>query len=178
MADAPNTVATLNGLFKKIYAPSIVNLIPDFAILQKRVPFSKGERLGDYFNQPVSLAHEAGFSYLGEAGAVATLSDAVAGVMKEAQIRGSESLCFYSTNGKIEIVSHPLVKDGDAFLLPLDSIQRIGSSDVTYGVPGMDEQFFTLVANKNAVEIQCTTDQAIFLDHPAWGVYLSGITYS
>jgi hypothetical protein len=57
-------------------------------------------------------------------------------------------------------------------------MQRIGSVDVTFGVPGFDEHFFTIVPGSNAVEIQCMCDQAIFLDHPAHAIYLSGITYS
>jgi hypothetical protein len=55
---------------------------------------------------------------------------------------------------------------------------RLGSVDLSFGVPGMDETFFTLVANTNAVELQCMADQAIFLEKPAHAVYLSGITYS
>lgn len=92
---------------------------------------------------------------------------------------GFESLTFYGANGLIEIVSHPMVKDGDAFIVPLeDDLLRLGSTDVTFGVPGMDEQFFTLVASTNAVELQCMCDQAIFLEKPAHSAYLSGITYS
>lgn len=91
---------------------------------------------------------------------------------------GSESLMFHSANGAVEIVAHPFCKEGDAFLLPMESIVRIGSTDVTFGVPGMDQEFFTLVSGYNAVELQCMTDQAVFIEKPAHAVYLSGITYS
>lgn len=91
---------------------------------------------------------------------------------------GAESLTFHSACGQVEILSHPMVKDGDAFILPMDSVLRLGSTDVTFGVPGMDEQFFTLVSGYNAVELQCFTDQALFIEKPAHCVYLSGITYS
>lgn len=90
---------------------------------------------------------------------------------------GFESLAFYSTNGKCEIVSHPLVKDGDSFIVPVEESMRLGSVDLSFGVPGMDEQFFVLVSGKNAVELQCMADQAIFLEKPAYGSYLSGLTY-
>lgn len=91
---------------------------------------------------------------------------------------GFEKLVFHSVNGPVEVVSHPLVKDGDAFIVPLDSVMRLGSVDLSFGVPGMDETFFTLVTNSNAVELQCMADQAIFLEKPAHAVYLSGITYT
>jgi hypothetical protein len=410
MADAPNTVATLNGLFKTVYADKLLDLVPDFAILQKLVEFVPADKeTGAFYAQPVALAQEGGFTYLGDAGAVSSLNDAVNGTMKEAQVKGSElvlraqlsygalsraskggpkafkkasawkvedmnnatrkrleiamlygqvgvatvsalssqvititdaswaggiwagteghvidvyqsdlatvrqaglviasvnsdekkltvtgtttgivstdviffkgannagtfnemaglqkiltntgtlfniaantynlwkgntasstgalthgkiqdavskavnkglmekclvlvspkawgvlnadqaalrvydsaystkkfengaeALCFYAANGQLEIRAHPMVKDGDAFILPLESCMRIGSTDLSFGVPGMDQEFFTLVSGKNAVEIQCMTDQAIFLEKPAHGVYMSGITY-
>jgi hypothetical protein len=412
MADAANTVATLTGLFKVVYADKLQDLVPDFAILQKRFGFTQGDKaLGSLYAQPVNLSHEAGFTYNGEAGAVADLNDAVNGVMKEAQIKGSEvilrsqlsytalaraasqgqrafkkasawkvedmnnstrkrleismlygqtgigvvsslssqdiilteqgwaggiwagsensyidvyqsdlstlrrgglkitavnsetrtltvtgtttgivandvifykgtnssgtfnemaglkkiltasttifnidastyslwkgnthdlnstaltlaklqaavakpvnkglmgpllllvspttfgnmvtdqsalrsydnsysggklenggeSLVFHAVNGKIEVVAHPFVMDGDAFAIPVESLKRIGSVDLTFGVPGMDEAFFTLVPAKSAVELQCMADQAIFLEKPAHGIYFQEISNS
>lgn len=409
MADAPNTFATLNGLFKTVYADKLLDLIPDFAILQKKIDFSPADKeTGNYYAQPVVLSSEAGFTYNGDAGTIVTLNDAVAGVTKEAQVKGSElilktqmgyaalsraskqgpkafkrlsswkvedmnsatrkrievamlygqtgigevaslstqdivltdaswaggiwagaentvidvyqadlttvrqaglvissvdsdnktltvtgtttgiaatdviffkgansagtfnemaglkkiltatssifninpstyslwkgnsyavggnltlakcqaaaakavnkglmdkltvlvspttfgqlvsdqaalrsydskyspaqgengfeSLTFHGVNGTLEFVSHPFVKEGDAFGLALDQVKRIGSVDVSFGVPGMDEQFFTLVSGKNAVELQCMADQAIFVEKPAHNIYFSGIT--
>ena len=415
MADAPNTVSTLNGLFKTVYAKQLEDLVPDFAILQSKVKFEGDSELGSLYAQPVNLSHEAGFTYGGETGADSTgllalsLNDAVAGSMKEAQVKGSElvlrsqilykalaaasstknekafrkatgwkvedmnnsmrkrleiamlygqkgiatvsslssqdititdaswaggiwagsenayidvfqsdlstvrqaglkvsavnfdtkvvtvvgtttgiastdvvffkgalasggafsemaglhkiitntgtlfgisaasfsmwkgttvtsvgqisfakladavakaankglmekvlcllspraygvlnsdqaalrvygaesskgkngfeSLVFHSANGQIEIVAHPMVKEGDAFLVPESALMRIGAADVTFGIPGMQEEFFSLVPAKNAVELQCYTDQAIFLERPAHAVHMSGITY-
>ncbi len=89
---------------------------------------------------------------------------------------GAESLVFFAANGELEVRCHPLLKDGDILMLPLDIVQRIGSTDVTFGVPGMDEQFFTLVSGYDAVELQCMTDQAIFLEKPCHAIYCSGVT--
>ncbi len=91
---------------------------------------------------------------------------------------GFESLSFHSTNGVCEIVAHPMVKDGDAFILPEDSILRLGSVDLSFGVPGMEEEFFRMVDGYNAVELQCMADQAVFIERPAHAVYMSGITYA
>lgn len=409
-----NTVSTLNGLFKVVYADKLEDLVPDYAVLQKRVEFVGADKeLGNYYAQPVNLAHEAGFTYNGEAGGVTTLNAAVNGTLKEAQVKGTEiilrsqlsygalaraskagpkafkrasgwkvedmnnsarkrleismiyggsgigtvesvnsgsgsgsfvitaatwaggiwagaegarldaytgssqnnlqgelkvtavnadtrtisvtctgtlsdeiaagdvvyfrgsygndmagvrkiitnsttlfnidagafslwkgteysstgqlshaklqdaimkavnkglmekvlvlvspkawgvlcsdqaalrvfdssyssssgkngfeSLSFHSVNGPVEIVAHPMVKDGDAFILPVDALMRIGSTDLTFGVPGMDESFFRLVDGSNAVELQCMADQAIFIEKPAHAVYMSGITYA
>lgn len=409
MADSPNTISTLNGMFKVVYADKLQDLIPDFAILQKKIGFAPADKqLGAYFAQPVNLSSEAGFTYNGEAGTVVTLNDAVNGTMKEAQVKGSElilksqlaytalsraatqgqrafkrasawkiedmnnamrrrleiamlygqvgvgtvsgltgqvitlttsswaggiwagaenavidvyqadkatvrqaglvitkvdsdnmkltvsgtvtgivatdviffkganaagtfnemagiqkiltasasifgidptvyslwkgnnydcgaaaltftklqdglaravnkglmedvlllvspvtyakmntdqaalrsydhsyksskgengseSLVFFGTNGKVEVSSHPMVKNGDAFALPLETVQRVGSLDVSFGVPGFEEDFFTLVPSKNAVEVQCMADQAIFIEKPAQCVYFFNI---
>lgn len=92
-------------------------------------------------------------------------------------VNGAESLEFFSQNGALEVVAHPMVKDGDCFILPEKSARRVGSCDVTFGVPGGSDQFFTWLPEYNAVEMRCRTDQAIFLERPAHAVYLSGITY-
>ncbi len=367
MSNAPNTVTTLNGLFKTVYADKLLDLVPDFAILQKRVSFSGEKKLGAYYAQPVNLAQECGFTYVGTTDAVADLGDAVAGAMKEAQVysselilraqlsykalshslngsasafkkatawkvedmnnsmrkrieiailygqsgvatvssvaatdlvtitdgswaggiwagaegcyvdvvpatltgahvlsnallsavnsdtkvltivgatsasvvstnliffkgacvtgspdtfgemaglqkiitntgtlfgisastyslwkgttessfygggkkadQGFESLAFHSTNGVVEVISHPLVKDGDAFILPLDSLMRLGSADLTFGLNGMEE-FVQWVPGKNAYEVQCYADQAIFVERPAHAIFCTGLTYA
>ena len=422
MADSPNTVATLNGLFKTVYADKLIDLIPDFAILQKKIAFVPSDKeTGAFYAQPVVLSHEAGFSYNGTAGGVTPLLDARNGVMKEAQIYGSElvlrsqlsysaltraagggkqafkkassfkvedmnnasrkrleiamlygqdsvgavltngggttsytitlsaaswaggiwagaegaqvdiftsnkatqrngsgtltiasvdsdarqlvltasssgdiddcvatdvicfrgstvatptynemaglstiiqnsgtlfgisastyslwkgttissvgqisfaklqdavgrasnkglmekvlvlvspkawavlnsdqaalrvfdssfkssksengaeGLMFHGLCGPMEVVSHPMVKDGDAFIVPPDSIMRIGSVDLSFGVPGFSDQFLLPVQGSSAVELQCHADQAIFCERPAHCVMLQGITYS
>lgn len=86
-----NTVASLDGLFKVVYADKLLDLIPNFALLQKLVAFSPADKeTGDFYAQPVVLAHEAGFTYLGSSGGAGNLKDAQNGVMKEAQVQGSE----------------------------------------------------------------------------------------
>lgn len=91
---------------------------------------------------------------------------------------GSESLMFHGVTGPMEVVSHPLVKDGEAFIVPPDSLMRVGSLDLSFGVPGFDDQFVRYVQDANAVEIMCLADQAIFLERPAHAVMLTGITYT
>jgi hypothetical protein len=91
---------------------------------------------------------------------------------------GHEAVTFYGTNGKIDIVAHPYVKDGDSFIVPPKLLRRVGSTDVTFQIPGMGEDFFRLVSGQSAVELQCMCDQALFIEKPAHCLYLSGITFS
>ncbi len=85
-------VSTLNGLFKDQFHKDLVDVKPDHVILQKGlidwVPADKMN--GEFYSIPTVLRSNQGVSYLGEAGGVAQLSAVANGVMKEAQIKGSE----------------------------------------------------------------------------------------
>jgi hypothetical protein len=89
---------------------------------------------------------------------------------------GSTSIKFYGANGEQELLAHPMVKEGDAFILPEEDLVRVGATDVTFSLDG--ERFFRFLDGYNAFELQCMADQAIFLQKPAQAVYLSGITYT
>ena len=94
---------------------------------------------------------------------------------------GSESLVFHSQNGKLTIHAHPLVKDGDGFIVPLSRVMRIGSVDLTFGRPGVDGEeavYFDRVPGYNVLELQAMADQAVFVECPAECVFLTGITYA
>lgn len=90
MADAPETVSTLNGLTKEVYPdgqPPI--LVPDETRLQQLIPFVPREKeLGAHYNQPVVLNLPAGFTLAGPGAGAVTLNDSKAGQMKNAQIDG------------------------------------------------------------------------------------------
>lgn len=93
-----NTVATLDGLYKKVYGPKgPIDLIPDNSIIQELVPFEKAERIGHSFNVPVVLSSEQGFAY-GLADETVTLNDAVAATLKEVQVKGSQLIGQASIN--------------------------------------------------------------------------------
>lgn len=82
--------STLNGLFRQKYSDQVRDLIPDFAILQKRIPFSQAERLGDYYNLPVVLSDEHGFSYGGSTASNYTLNSGIAMQLQNATVQGYE----------------------------------------------------------------------------------------
>lgn len=85
-----NSGATLNGLFRQKYSKEVKPLIPDFGIVQKRVPFSQAELLGDFYHLPVVVADEHGFTYGGSTAANYTLNASIAMQLQDAQVTGSE----------------------------------------------------------------------------------------
>lgn len=86
---------------------------------------------------------------------------------------GTESLCFYGPNGKIEIVGHIFMKEGYAFVLPLKRCQRTGATDLTFTLPGMPGEFFLQLPGFTAYELRCYTLQAAFLNSPAKAVLIN-----
>jgi hypothetical protein len=91
MAASPNTVATLNGLFKTVYGDSVENLIPDGVMLLNMVPMiPAAQRLGKDFRFPVIVAQEHGFSYGGTEGLAFDLADPIAGQVREAVVESYE----------------------------------------------------------------------------------------
>lgn len=92
-APAANTVATLNGLFKEVYADKVHNLVPDNVVLMNMIDFVPSEKhLGNQYHEPVILGHEHGLTYGGTSGSAFTLNDAIAGQTKDAVVQGYEFL--------------------------------------------------------------------------------------
>ena len=87
-----NTIASLNGFFKQIYGDSLINLIPESAKFIKDVPFNRQKKLGDYYNVPVVLQAENGFTYNDGDGSSFALNGAIAMGTKNAQVRGAEKV--------------------------------------------------------------------------------------
>lgn len=92
---------------------------------------------------------------------------------------GSEQLEYISQNGSIKIMSYNLVKEGDALIFPPDSIIRIGARKLGLNDPTRpeDEIFFT-IPGKAGVGLRAYTNQAVFVEKPAFCVYISGIQNS
>ena len=86
-----NTVSTLNGLFKEVYADKIVDLVPSQVKLINMIPFSLGDKqLGNSFNEPVILGLEGGFTYGGVDGNVFALNNYISFPMQNAQVKSAE----------------------------------------------------------------------------------------
>jgi hypothetical protein len=87
-----NTLASLNGFYKQIYGDSLINLIPESAKFIKDVPFERRKKLGDFYNVPVVLQAEQGFTYNDGDGTAFALNGALAMGTRNAQVRGAEKV--------------------------------------------------------------------------------------
>lgn len=75
---------------------------------------------------------------------------------------GSNKLVFHGQNGKIEIHASIYCKEGFAYVFPPKELERIGSTDITFEMPGMEGKFFRLMDSANGYELRSYTDQALF----------------
>lgn len=91
MSTQANTVATLDGHFKEVYAPMIRDLVPEGMKILKMVDFASAEKLlGKAYHQPVTLGLEHGITYGGSEGNAFLLNAAIASPNRDATVSGSE----------------------------------------------------------------------------------------
>lgn len=89
---------------------------------------------------------------------------------------GGGKLAFQSQNGKINIRPHIFVKQGDAFIIPMKNVKRLGTTDLTYDIPGTQAgKVFIYNQTTMSFEYRCYSHQTIFINSPAKGVYVTGI---
>lgn len=95
--------------------------------------------------------------------------------------RGVDSIKFHSVNGVMELVAHTCIWRGYAYgILQDGSFKRIGSTDITNRIPGMQgaDQQFLVLENTAGVESRTYSDFAVMCDAPARHFVISNITQS
>lgn len=82
---------------------------------------------------------------------------------------GADALEFYSPSGTMEIVPHPLMKRGEAVIYPTDSITRIGSSDLTFQLPGTSTDSYLQVplGDFAGYQVRIWSDNTLFAETPS-----------
>lgn len=91
---------------------------------------------------------------------------------------GVQKVSFYSQNGKIDLVSHNIVKEGEAFIFPQKRCKRIGAQDMSFKTPGREDEIFLQLSGNAGFEIRNYTDQALFIETPARCVKINNIVNS
>lgn len=88
---------------------------------------------------------------------------------------GTQSIEFHAQTGLIEVISHPLVREGEAFLLNLDEVHRIGSMEPAYKMHA-DDPFLQRLSDKAGLEYRIFADEALICEAPSHMVLFTGIT--
>ncbi len=91
---------------------------------------------------------------------------------------GHKSVEYFSPDvGQIEILNHPFFNQGEFLLCAEENLARVGSSDMTFGVPGIDTPQWERVAGTSACEAVLFCDQCVIGKEPATMMHGTGITY-
>lgn len=93
---------------------------------------------------------------------------------------GTDDITVYHGGIKIECVPHPFQKRGQFYLFPSKEVHRIGSTDLTFAIPGRpdgDEYYYALPGYA-VMQRQCRADFQVALLTPPSGVIGTGITFS
>lgn len=143
MANAANTESTLNGHFKEVYAENIQSLKPSGVKLYNMVKFIEAsKRGGKFYNQPIALGYEFGFSYGGTGGSAYSLDAPVSAVHENTQVKGSSiTLSSYlsmdaasrSMEGKAAFVQETkyIVENMfESFMVRIEAIMMYGGSGI------------------------------------------------
>jgi len=92
-------------------------------------------------------------------------------------IAGFESIQLMGPNGKLNLVPHPMIKEGEMFCVPLTKrFKRIGTQEFSFETPGRKGELFLHVSDKNAYELRLYCSQQIVCTAPAKCVKGTAIT--
>ncbi len=101
---------------------------------------------------------------------------------------GTDAIKLRGNGVTVEVYSSGYQADGELLLIPKENIKRIGSAyensggengdtDISFMIPGSTLRFIDPIQGKTAVKVECRSDQAIYLQKPAFGVLCTGVTY-
>lgn len=99
-----------------------------------------------------------------------------AGTSKLAQ--GTKAIELYSQNGRMTIEPHTVIKEGEAFAIPLSHFKKVGATDVTFNVPDRGDEFFRHMESKAGYELRCYANLALLCTAPAFCTKITGIVNS
>lgn len=91
---------------------------------------------------------------------------------------GHTGITYYGPNGRVEICPHPMVKAGEALIFDPSTVHRIGSSDISFELPGSSpnqQKFFQELSGSAGYELRSWFDQAIINTKPASMVKITNI---
>jgi hypothetical protein len=143
-AEGVNTLATLNGLYKKVYDGKLENLIPDGVKLLNAIKFVRKEkRPGADYNQSVILGMEHGVSFAAPDEGAFALNPAIAGTVKQANIKGYQmvlrSAMAFDTMFAADSAGERAFEEATKYIFQamMDSISKKLEIRLLYGQSGL-----------------------------------------
>ena len=92
--------------------------------------------------------------------------------------KGNSELHYTILNVDVNIVAHPMIKEGEAFLLVPEDFRRVGAYELSMKNPGMGSDMFRERDNKTSFELRAYTDQALLCERPSHLIKIINIVNS
>ena len=89
---------------------------------------------------------------------------------------GSRGIKFHCQAGVIEVIAHPMMKEGMAFLFPKKGIRKIGSTDIAFGSPVKQGEIVEHLGSVHAYQVIGRYSFQILINEPAKCVLFTGIS--
>lgn len=115
-------------------------------------------------------------TFMNLSGTMTDLRRQMGGQKEDTGIAGFETITLMGPNGKLYVVPHPMIKEGECILAPFKQLRRIGTQEFSFQTPGRKDELFLHLDSKNAYELRLYTGQAIVCLKPAQLVYGYAIT--
>ena len=92
---------------------------------------------------------------------------------------GAQSIKFFGQNGGVEIVPSIYIKEGEAFIVDDKDFLKVGSTDMTFSLPGAGpDQFLRQLENSAGVEMRLYSDFSLFCMAPGRQIKITNIVNS
>jgi hypothetical protein len=92
---------------------------------------------------------------------------------------GSEALTYWGPSGKIEVVPHMFVHQGESFIIPPAELIKVGPLDhISPTLPGIDGDIFFQSPTQASYEVRLFSDFGLLNNAPAKSVYVKSIVNS
>lgn len=175
--------ASIFGISKAAYIGWVANQIPTIGAFSPSVlmqaaqkSMSRGGELGEY----LAVCSPAQWAVLNSALATNEVYNQQAPSFAIQKKTGTEDIVIKHGGISIEVMAHPLQKDGQFYVVPISEVKRIGSVDLTFAVPGQPEgqEYYYPLQGNALMQRQCRADWQLCLLKPPSGTVGSGITYT
>ena len=92
---------------------------------------------------------------------------------------GATGIEYHTHSGSVVLHHHLLMAPSMAALIPSAKCKRIGSTDVTFKLPGLaKDAFFAPLADNAGVQMRAMFNQAAFCPYPGHGCWITGLENS
>ncbi len=91
---------------------------------------------------------------------------------------GTKGIVYHGQGGSIDVIAHPMMKEGEAFMIPKGGMKRIGSTDITFKAVDGGEEAWQHLQDYHAYQLTGRFSFQVLISQPAKCVLYKSIVNS